>query len=262
MVACLPMVVCWSRSPDLGRIWCVLVFFLVAALLRWQEVQLATRQGQDISENKASVLPLRLVRLQPSCNCRPGSLPSAARPWWTAWQGGGSEGGFFNKLEATAGEDEASSAPSLIYCKHHGGDGGRVGMGGGWLRLPRWGSAAATGGEAKRRRWLAVVIQDRGGRSALRTCGICNIFNLQACVPRRRPFCVSVVALLVVLTPSGSVPGVGGGGCDVERIFLSGGEGPDCVLSKSTKVLFVIGMGLFVIFLFLEALSVICNPTE
>lgn len=254
-MACLPMVACWSRSPDLGRIWCALVLYLVTAPLRWQEVQLSTRQGRDISENKASVLPLRLVRLQSSCNRCLGTLPSTACPWWMAWREGGSEGGFFNKLEAMRCVEIWESVSCLVFFSHHGG-----GEGGVWSaalhRSARLG-AATISGDCQLRSSSASVIQGHRGHSVLRCCKRGGFFNLQA-----RPFSDSVMALIASPTPSGFVPGGGADGRDVERIFILGGQGPDCVPISLLEVLFVFLEDLVVFSFPCKVLDVLCVSTE
>ena len=132
---------------------------------------------------------------------------------------------------------------------------GRLGSG-----ILRGDLLTATCGDPQRRRAHASVIHGQRGHSALGCCLLHSFFNLQARVPLRRPCFSSATASFVSPSPSGCVPGDGAGGRCVELLTL-GGEGLDCTLCFSAKVLFVKARGLDVIFLFFEVLDVICIPT-
>jgi hypothetical protein len=69
------------------------------------------------------------------------------------------------------------------------------------------------------------------------------------------------VALIAKPSPSGSVPGGGAGGRDVENFFNLGGQGLDCVFSSFSRVLLVISEGLVVISISYWVLVVTCMST-
>ena len=125
----------------------------------------------------------------------------------------------------------------------------------------RGSSLTASCGDHQRRRFCVVVILDLRGRSVLRCCMRCSVFNLQARVPMRRPSSSSMAAFIVVLAPSGFVPGGGADGHHVELFVEHGGEGLNCVPLYFLEVLFVKDKGLVVISFYLEVLDVNCMPT-
>lgn len=77
----------------------------------------------------------------------------------------------------------------------------------------------------------------------------------------RRPSPSSTAAFIVVLAPSGIVPGGGADGHRVELLVAHGGEGPNHVPLYFLEVLFVKAKGLVVISFYFEVLDVICMPT-
>lgn len=89
--------------------------------------------------------------------------------------------------EVVASEDEARSVVLLLSCSHQGG-GGVDWKGEGLLRSSRWGCVAAISGAPQWWRLSAAVILGRCGHSVLRYCVYRSFFNLQAGVPRWRPF--------------------------------------------------------------------------
>jgi hypothetical protein len=124
--------------------------------------------------------------------------------------------------------------------------------------------AAASCGEPQRRRSGATVILGQGGHSALRSSWNRGFFNLQASMPRRRPFRDSITALFVTPSPSGLVPGAGAGGRDVElvtKLRWRRAQGLDCFFQNCLGVLCVNKQVLVVFFhWFWTCLQIVIPP--
>jgi hypothetical protein len=88
-----------------------------------------------------------------------------------------------------------------------------------------------------------------------------DIFNLQASMPTRRPFCFSIVSSRRSI-PSGKVPGDGVVGCAEEHRCGGEGAGSDWFLQFRFRVLCAKSEDLFVFFYFSWVLYVNCISTD
>ena len=253
-----------SRSPELSQIRRALALPLIAAPLRWQESQQVVVGRRYISVNKAHPpLPLRLMQSLASGDSDSDGACCCVLPRWTKQRRAGSEGDFFNKLVMflkICCVEEMVAADWRFFLSHRGdGVGDRRCKAP--LRSARQGAAVLLGVHQPRPSF-AEVINGFWGHSALWCLMHCSFCNLQAGVPSGRPFCVSVTALLVSPSPSGFVPGDVADGRDVERFFIRGGEGLNCIPFLSAKVLSVNAKGLVVFFFLFVVLDVTCTPTD
>jgi hypothetical protein len=172
-------------------------------------------------------------------------------PWWQLAGSGESGDAFFNNRGGVP--DLAGLLPS-----RRGGD---------WRddvldsSAPRE-DLAALCGVHQRWRLFSTVILGRSGHSVLGYHLCPSSFNLQAGVPKRRPYISSAAEICVDPSPSGLVPGDGAGGRRVELGISIGGEGPDCFLQVLDRVLFAKSEDLFAFHFYFMVLNVNCKPTD
>jgi hypothetical protein len=224
-----------SRPLDpIGRIWSILCFIFLAALLWWRELWLGRKLEIGISRNKA-VFPVfwRLGVLVLLRGTGRSSMVLCVK--LSRWRLGvfyrvGEA--FFNKrfccllctwrlllwfsLLACRGGEEKGKLDDEFCC-----DGEGRGVSG---TVSSWSSSSVA------HVWLPTI--DAGGQQLQ---NLAPVVRQVICNLLRRP-CVCLAAELILSTaPSGLVPGAGGGGrCASQKIHDAGG--PDCVFSYLFRV--------------------------